>query len=144
MSFVVKQSIILTLARAESETVSGVDGTVADSMIRVPDGGRSIEGGQGSFVNQETGDYLTIDLRDDDNLLGFGAGTLISTFTDTGVSASNGGWYFMGSQPLVLHPVVDNDPSNLPGGFYLHVCGHKRDPALADTLFVNFHWGLRV
>jgi hypothetical protein len=142
------QSVKLLLARGKAAT--DVDG-LADVILKVPGtfnwpatDGRAIEGGFGCFVNQEEGDYITIELRDDDNLLGLGAGYVVDTFDDTGVPTANQGWYFLGSNPLDLHPVIHDDTSDLPAGMYLHMMGHKADSATSDTLYINLHWGKRI
>jgi hypothetical protein len=134
------QSVTLLLARAEADTdVTGL----ADAVIKIPSEGRTIEGGFGFFENVETGDWLTIDLKDDDDIYGFGAGATIGTFDDQLVPLANQGFYFMNSQPLELSPIVSDDPRELPGGLYLHICGHKKNIATVDTLYVNLRWGKR-
>lgn len=150
---IIPQSVKLLLARTEADT----DGSgVADAVLKVPgtfgvnpDGSlvkvRTIEGGFGCLTTQEPGDYLTIELRDDDDLLGFGAGAVLDEFHDTDVAASNQGWYFMGSNVLDLHPIVSDDPTELPAGMYLHVVAHKKTtPTPAHTFYVNIHWGFRI
>jgi hypothetical protein len=135
------QSVSLLLARAEADTdVAGL----ADAIIKIPTEGRTIEGGIGFFENVEVGDYLTIDIKDDDNLYGFGAGATIATFDDQLVPLANQGIYFIGNESLKLHPIVSDDPKELPGGLYLHICGHKKNIATADTIYVNVSWGKRI
>ena len=142
---VMPQSVKIYLARGSAAT----DGAgTADVVIKVPgtvgNKERTIEGGFGCFQNQEPGDYLQIDLRDDDNLLGYGAGFVLDTFNDPGTPAANSGWYFLGSSILNLHPIVSNDPTELPSGMYLHVIGQKANIATSDTLYINLHWGERL
>ena len=141
------QSIKILLARGQAATdlVTGI----ADIGIKIPGtvglNERTIEGGSGCFSIHEPGDYLTAEVRDDDNLLGLGAGHVLDSFHDTGVASGNEGWYFMGSNILHLHPIVDNDPTDLPSGMYLHIMGHKAViPNPAHTLYINIHWGKRI
>lgn len=146
------QSVKLLLAMGKATTdVNGL----ADVVIQVPgafgldsEGNlltyRTIEGGFSWFKNQEPGDWVTIELRDDDNLLGTGAGAVIDTFDDKDVPSVNQGWFLLNDGPMELHPIVSDDPTELPGGFYLHICGHKANIATADELFVNLHWGKRL
>ena len=139
------QSVKLLLARAEAAT----DGSgTAEAVLKVPgtvgNKERTIEGGIGCFQNQEAGDYLKIDLRDDDNLLGYGAGFVLDAFHDTGVASVNQGWYFLGSSTLSLSPIVSDDPTELPSGMYLHITGQKANIATSDTLYINLHWGKRI
>jgi hypothetical protein len=155
MSFVSSpQSIKLLLARGEADTdlVTGI----ADAVVKIPgtfevdpEGdltvGRVISGGFGCFSTQEAGDYLTIELRDDDNHLGYGAGTVLETFHDLGTPAANSGWYFLGNSVMNLHPVIVDDPTSVPAGMYLHILGHKAVvPDPAHTLYINLHWGTRL
>lgn len=142
------QSVQLFLAKAESGT--NVDG-VAAAIIKIPALGRTIEGGWGKFQNQSTGDWLTIDLKDDDDLYGFGAGATISTFDDQLVPTGNQGYFFLGDESLAIHPLIPSDPTELPGGLYLYICGHKKNTGTveapiyaADHLYVNIHWGKRI
>lgn len=149
---VIPQSIKLTLVRGAGETnVSGE----AHAIIRIPgtfgvnaDGslvtGRTISGGWAYFANQADGDYVWAEVRDDDDLLGGGAGQVLDTFADSGVAAANQGWYFPGTQVLELRPLVSDDPTDLPSGMYLHIIAQKANPATSDTLYVNVHWGIRI
>jgi hypothetical protein len=127
---------------------------LADASVKIPgtfgvetDGSlyteRTISGGWGYFANQQDGDYVTAEVRDDDNLLGLGAGVVVETFHDTSVPAGNQGWYFPRQQVLELRPLVSDDPSNLPAGFYLHILAQKALVGI-DTFYVNIHWGKRI
>ena len=146
MSFASPQSVKLLLAMSKADTDGG---GLADAIIKVPgtfgdQKARTIEGGFGCFKNQEPGDYLKVELRDDDNLLGYGAGTVLNSFHDTDVPAVNRGWYFLGTTTMDLKPVVSDDPTELPAGMYLHIMAQKADTATADTLYINLHWGNRI
>lgn len=137
----IPQSVKLLIAKATSGTdINGV----ADAVIKIPNEGRTIEGGFGYFENQAAGDWLTIDLKDDDDLYGFGAGATIATYDDQLVAVANQGWYFPPTGVLEIHPIVANDPTELPPGLYLHICAHKANVATADNFFVNVHWGKRI
>ena len=85
---------------------------------------------------------ISLDLRDDDNLLGYGAGFVMKTFHDTDVPADNQGWYMIGDWAR-LDPLVNNDPADVPAGFYLHISGKKYAVSVADDFYVNIHWGIR-
>ena len=139
--------LLIAMAKADTDSVTGI----ADAILKIPGTppdavARTIEGGTGFFKEQEIGDYLTIELRDDDNLLGLGAGTVLDTFHDLGVPTVNQGWYFPKDAVMSdLKPVVSDDPTDLPAGMYLHICGHKGVvPATPDTLYVNLHWGSKI
>ena len=145
------QSVKILLARGEANT----DGAgLADVAIKIPgtfgtnpDGSlkseRTISGGWGYFGNQADGDWVTAEVRDDDNLLGLGAGFVLDAFHDNALPAANKGWYFPRQQVLELRPVVSDDPSALPCGMYLHILAQKKVVS-ADTFYVNIHWGKRL
>lgn len=136
-----KQSVKLLLAKGKADT--DVNGK-SEISFKVPTDGRSIEGGFACFANQEDGDWLTATLNDDDDNLGYGAGFEVDSFNDKDMPTDQQGWYFLGSSILELHPIVIDDPSDLPGSLYLHVVGHKANTATSDTLYVNIHWGKRL
>lgn len=140
------QSVKLMLARGMAAAPAGT-GT-ADVVIKIPGTigdakGRTISGGSASFASQAYGDWVRAEVRDDDNLLGYGAGTVLDTFHDLGVASGQEGWFFFGSTPLDLRPVVSDDPTNLPSGMYLHIIGQKGVVG-ADTFYVNIHWGKEI
>jgi hypothetical protein len=147
----VPSSIKLLLARGSSATdgagkaevivkIPGTFGLNSDGSMKA---GRTISGGWGYFASQADGDYCYADVRDDDNILGYGAGAVLDTFHDLDVPASNQGWFFPRQEVLELRPLVTDDPSRLPCGMYLHIFGQKGVVGV-DTFFVNLHWGVRL
>ena len=150
---VMPQSIKLLMAKGKADTdVNGV----ADVVIKVPGtvglNERTIQGGFGIFGNQQPGDFLKVELRDDDDILGNGPGFVANRFYDDSIPADNQGWYFLSSTlqntetapPLELAPLVNDDVTDLPSGFYLHIIGQKADALVSDTLYVNLRWGKRL
>lgn len=142
-----RPSVKLMLSRlsAANDTSTGI----ADAVLKIPGTvgdaeGRTISGGSAWFKNQAAGDYVVAEVRDDDNLLGYGAGTVLDSFHDLGTATGNAGWYFFGSEPMNLRPVVSDDPTDLPSGMYLHVIGHKAIIATVDDIYVNIHWGKKI
>lgn len=142
-----RPSVKLMLSRlsAANDTATGM----ADAAMKIPGTigdteGRTISGGSASFLNQAFGDYVVAEVRDDDNILGYGAGTVLDSFHDLDVASGNEGWYFFGSDPIHLTPVVSDDPAHLPAGMYLHVIGHKAITTAVDTLYVNILWGEKI
>ena len=134
----VPQSIKLLLVNAKAATVSGV----ATALIKVPED-REITGGEGCFLNQATGDSIQAFVTDEDNVLGYGAGFVVSAFQDTLVPAANQGYYMLGNNPVKIAPLVNDDPSVLPANLYLKIVATKADLS-ADTLFINIFWGKRL
>ena len=149
---VIRQSVKLLLAKGSQATDGG---GLAEVVLKIPGTfgtdefgqlltERTISGGWGYFENQEDGDYVTADVRDDDNLLGYGAGFVLERFHDNDVPAANQGWYFPRQQVLELRPLVTDDPTNLPNAMYLHIMAQKANVATSDTFYVNIHWGKRI
>lgn len=146
------QSVKLLLAKGSATT----DGSgSADVTIKIPGtfgvdakgnfvNGRTISGGWGYFANQADGDYVYAEVRDDDNLLGYGAGFVLDRFHDNDVPAANQGWFFPRQQVLELRPLVSDDPTDMPSGMYLHIIAQKANIATSDTFYVNVHWGKRI
>ena len=133
-------SVKLLLAKGKATT--DVNGR-AEVIIEVPANGRSITGGDGCFSGQLPDDYLTIELRDDDDILGGGAGALVNAFHDLDEPTVNQGWFFLGGL-LQLDPLIDGETTDLPGGLYLHIFGHKAVvPQTPETLYINLRWGKR-
>jgi hypothetical protein len=147
---IVNQSIKLLLSRASSATVSGVadatikiPGTFALDINGTPVNTRTISGGWGYFANQQDGDWVTAEVRDDDNILGYGAGFVLDTFHDKDLPSANQGWFFPKQEVLELRPLISDDPTDIPAGMYLHILATKADLS-SDTFYVNVHWGLRI
>lgn len=148
---IIPQSVKLLLARGSAATngagladivvqVPGTFGVTADGSLHSD---RTISGGWGYFGNQQDGDYVYAEVRDDDNLLGLGAGAILERFHDNDVPAANQGWFFPRQEVLELRPLVSDDPSDLPCGMYLHILAQKAIPG-ADTFYCNIHWGKRL
>jgi hypothetical protein len=149
------QSIKIMLAKASG--VTNLATGIANAAMKIPGTfgvdaagnllvGRTISGGRSDFAAKQYGDYVVAEVRDDDNLLGYGAGTVLDTFHDTGTDSAHSGWYFLG-RPIDLSSVVTDDPTNLPAGMYLYIIGYKAGTlplAVADTLYANIHWGQRI
>jgi hypothetical protein len=122
------------LARGKADTVSGT----ATVLIKVPTVGRKISGGLSWFGTPHPDDYLHVMISDEDNLLGYGAGATIASYTDTGVPSANQGWFIPPSGFALVERLVEF--GNVPGGLYVKIVGTKGDGS-SDTLRVNLHWG---
>jgi hypothetical protein len=142
MGVTIPQSIKLQMARIEALTASGI----ATAKLKVPgtpgQDNRVIAGGSGAFANQAAGDWVKVEVRDDDNILGGDAGALVDSFADLSVPAGNQGWYFLGSGPINIGTLIPGDPAELPSGLWLHIIGTKVSGE--DTLYVNINWGQRI
>ena len=141
---IIPPSVGVLLARGEgdSDAITGM----AEVLIKIPNEGRVISGGTAYFSDPEPGDYLSIDIKDVDDVFGYGAGAIVGSFDDQLVPVANQGWYV----PLVgyvdLLPIVSNDPRDLAGvgGLYLSIKGYRKIPANTATLYVNVRWGKRI
>lgn len=103
---------------------------------------RRISSAQGWFGTQTQGDYYKAWIEDTDNILGYGAGTVVAKFYDDAVSSGNQGWYFPTSGIAEIGGM--GRPKVLVAGLYLVIEGYKNlslPLGVADTLRVNIFWG---
>ncbi len=132
----------LKIARAKDATTSGIS-TILIKSPGTPGSseGRLIEGGSAWFETPHHDDYVCIFVTDEDDILGYGEGATIGTYTDTDLDTANQGWY-------IPYPKGWADLSTfggigfIPAGLYLKVIATKGD-ASSDTFRMNVKWGKR-
>ena len=132
----------LRMARMEAATTNGV----ATTKLKVPgvpgqDEPRVVVGGAAWFDTVTPGDYIHVYIKDDDNLLGQGAGTIVGKYTDTDVPEGNQGWYINQHKGWADAAEIQR-LGEIPAGMWIHIIGHKADNS-SDTLRVNLKWGKR-
>lgn len=131
----------LKLAKIES-TFDG--NNVAECLIEVPSGGRYIAGGYVFTDVFCAGDAITeAVLVDVNNLAGYGAGTILASYSDEGVPEANQGWY--------LEPYNNNtgyqeiEPIGgygfLPEGFFLRIRVKRKSGSGATKAYCSVWWG---
>lgn len=131
----------LKLACAEAEFDQNGE---AEISIQVPTGGRYIAGGN-AFTNAfGAGDKASaVSLVDVDNLLGYGAHTVLATYHDSDMPTANQGWFFEpksnGTGWIEIEPI--GGYGHLPEGMYLELYFKKAAGSTATKVFVNVWWG---
>jgi hypothetical protein len=119
-------------------TFTGVDPNSCD--------GRFVAGGYAFSDAYKFGDRaVKIEVVDVDNLFGMGANTVVKTYTDQDVDASNSGWYLYASPSG--QGEVEIDPIGgygfLPAGLYLRITFERVAGSPATSVIANLWWGKR-
>jgi len=84
-----------------------------------------------------------VQLTDEDNLLTYGAGTVLASYEDAEADAGQIGWFF---EPDANNTgFIEIEPIGgyalLPEGFYLKIVAKKEAASTATKVFVNVWWG---
>lgn len=123
------------MACGKAATVAGV----ANILIKVPTGGRKINGGIAWFEAHNLDDRVQVLVTDEDNILGYGAGFVVAGYTDLSVPSGNQGWYIpRDSGEIKIERLIEF--GSLTQNLYIKIIGITGD-SRADTLRVNLHWG---
>lgn len=144
MSVVIPDKAILRMAKFKQATNGS---GVAQIDIKVPgtysnSDGRYIEGGQAFFEVPNFDDWVECYIVDIDNILGYGANTVIGSYTDTELPSGNEGWYFSKVEGQIKVLALAG-MGWIPAELYLRIIAHKDPTNLSDTLRVNLNWGVR-
>ena len=116
----------VAMACIKASTVNGV----ATAMLKVPSGGRKINGGIAWFENHHQDDKIMV-------YISLENGTVISGYTDDGVPDDNKGWFIPShTKEIKIERLVDF--GTLPENLYIKIVGIANRE---DTLRVNLHWG---
>lgn len=101
------------------------------------DKGREIAGGIAFWDSPVNGNKITeINVVDNDNHLGYGAGTVLKAWHDNFIeNYQDSGWGMPVSGPLSIQSM--GDWGELPAGFYLQI---KASGVINDYLTVNLKW----
>lgn len=123
------------MACIKAETVDGI----AVAKLKVPSGGRKINGGLAWFEENGDDDRIQVFVTDEDNLLGQGSGFVVAGYTDSVVPTENQGWFIPKKAPYIeIQRLVDF--GHLPANMYIKIIGIKSG-GVAGVLRVNLHWG---
>jgi len=131
-----ENSITFFLVKASADTINGV----ATILIKIPADGRYIRSGSAWFTaSKHKNDSVSMSLVDQDNILGYGSGFVLSSFDDLDVNIENQGSIISihSGELTALLPV---NPMYIQGGFYIRAIGTKGDLSV-DTLCANMTWG---
>lgn len=117
---------------------------VCSASIEIPSGGRWIAGGYSFTDAFYAGDMIkTCQIVDVNNILGYGANTVLATYEDADTAATNQGWYFephsAGTGYLEIEPI--GGYAFIPEGLFLVTSFEKEQSSTATKVFVNYWWG---
>jgi len=132
-----KTDIILKMACGKATT--DVNGFV-QLDIKVPGtpgsgDGRYIQGGSAWFANYHSDDHFKVHIIDVDNLLGYGAGFQVGSYTEDGTNAG-----FYAETDGKVHVNSMGFFGFAPSGMYLRMEGQCGDNT-SDTIYMNIIWG---
>ena len=97
--------------------------------------GRFVEGGAAWFATYHIDDHFEVHIVDVDNILGYGAGTQVGSYTETG---ANSGFY---AEPNGTVRVSSMGFFGfVSSGLYLRMEAQSGDSA-QDTIYMNIIWG---
>lgn len=110
----------------------------------IPSGGRWIAGGSAFTDAFYAGDSVTAcQLVDIDNILGYGANTVLANYEDNDAPTANQGWYFEpdanGTGFIEIEPI--GGYAFIYEGLYLVLKFKKNASSTATKVFVNVLWG---
>lgn len=130
-----RATVQMAKAKVSTNVLTGI-GTI---LIKIPSGGRKINGGIGWFASPGNDDSFEVYVTDEDNILGGGAGAIISGYTDTDLPEENRGWYCpIGAPYTAIERMVEF--GTLPENLYLKIVA-KKGVVGVDTFRANIHWG---
>ena len=141
MSIIIKEQAILRMARFKVATVTGV----SELLVKIPGtagsgDGRYVEGGRGWFETHNLDDCFTVCITDEDNIMGYGAGVMVGSYTEQEIATINEGWYIpVGSKEVIVNAMAGM--GWIPSGLYLKITATKGDLS-ADNFRMNLNWGV--
>jgi hypothetical protein len=126
--------------------VGNVDGSGnAEMSLLIPGtpgtaDGRWVNGGIAFFDEQHHGDRITaVEVVDLDNILGYGAGTVLKTYHDEDVPEANQGWRIPDRRGLVEVETMGGY-GFIPAGLYIRIKGKKGEGVTTGTLCIDIEW----
>lgn len=107
--------------------------------------GRWVRGGTAWFSPMHVDDRLTgIYVRDDDNISGLGAGTVVGSLTDDALNAANRGWRVPATKGFIDVAAIAGF-GFMPAGFYLYVYGVSGSALqVGKKMYLNMDWGKTI
>jgi len=137
-----KEKSNITLKMACGKATSNVSGFV-QLDIKVPGtagsgDGRYVEGGSAWFLTYHPDDHFKVHVIDVDNILGYGAGTQVGSYTEDGANAG-----FYAEPDGKVHVNSMGFFGFINSGLYLRMeaqCGDNTQ----DTIYTNIIWGKKV
>lgn len=120
------------------------DGTVT-VLLKVPgtpgsEDGRWISSGIAFFDVHTPGDKIVgVYFTDEDNILEYGAGTVVGSYTDDDADEVNRGWIIPPSGWVKAEAI--GGYGFAPAGFYIKVIAFKAGESPSGKFYCNFEWG---
>jgi hypothetical protein len=130
----------LKCARSEASFVDNV----CTASIEVPSGGRWIAGGYAFTDHFCAGDIIeTCRIIDVNNIIGYGANTVLACYEDSDAATEKQGWYFEPNHSdtgyLEIEPI--GGYAFIPEGLFLVTSIRKMEASTASKAYINFWWG---
>jgi hypothetical protein len=134
-----KEKTDITLKMACAKSATDVNGFV-QLDIKVPGtvgsgDGRYVEGGSAWFLNYHADDHFKVHIIDVDNILGYGAGAQVGSYTEDGTNAG-----FYAEPDGKVHVSSMGFFGFIQSGLYLRMEGQCGD-GTTDTIYMNIIWG---
>ena len=144
-----RTDIVLKIA-SDSTIFDGNNEAVLNFLVPGTPGstdGRYVAGGYAFTDVMGFGDKVEeINVIDIDDILGYGANTIVQTYHETDMSESNKGWYFWPSPQAGGE--IEIDPMGyygfLPSGLYMQIKFKKTVASGATKVYCNVWWGTQV
>jgi hypothetical protein len=138
-----KRDKVVKLASAQAEVGSNGMATISIKIPGTPNSGagRWIDGGTAWFDDQHKDDrILSVVFTDEDNLLGYGAGTVVGSYTDSELDSAQQGWRIPNKRGMI-EVIAMGGYGFAPAGFYMKITGQKGGGIVTGTLYMNVMWG---
>lgn len=138
-----KRDKTVKLASAQQDVGNDSKATI---LIKVPGtpgsgDGRWISGGIAWFDDQHKDDRIVgVYFSDEDDILGYGAGTAVGSYTDDEVLEGQQGWRIPNKRGMIEVEALGGY-GFAPAGFYLKIVGKKGGDITTGTLYLNIEWG---
>jgi hypothetical protein len=139
----------LAKARGDVDTDTGL--AVVQILVPGTPGttdGRYMAGGEAFMYPLDVGDAVVkLEIVDVDNILGYGADTVLKAYHDDELPEANQGWFFPIEQTDGTHHAGLVEVETLagygfiPAGFYLRITAKKVSTGIAGTFFASVFWG---
>jgi hypothetical protein len=137
-----KRDKTLKLSSAQQDV--GGD-SLATLLIKIPGtpgstDGRWINGGIAWFDDQHKDDrVVSVSFTDEDNILGYGAGFVVGSYTDYNLDEPQQGWRIPNKRGVIEVEAIGGY-GFAPSGFYLKIVGKKGGSLTTGTFYINIEW----
>jgi hypothetical protein len=138
-----RDDLILKIACAKATVDSNSEALIELKIpgVLADDDCRWIDGGKAFFDSPTAGDKVVeISIVDKDNVLGYGANTILKTYHDEECDAINQGWYIYPTRPLEIETL--GYYGKIPAELYLVIKAKKANDITTGTFYVSIDWGV--